>query len=480
MRAGLRDRRPERGVSEPAEEEIERWRRRYERERKARLEAEEIAERFTRDALHDPLTGLANRALFLDRLQHALESTGRHRLPLAAVLLDLDDFKEINDSYGHSVGDELLCAVARRLTDAVRTVDTVARLGGDEFALVIEDVDEARRDLVIERIKRALDPPFLIQGEARQIRGSFGLALSRGNADTPSDMLRRADLAMYAAKREGATGHAVFETGMHAAMMYRLEMKSSLQRALTEREFQLHYQPVVELSSQRISAMEALVRWTRPGGGVTPPGEFIPLAEETGLIVPLGWWVLEEACRQFMAWRASWRLPELVLHVNFSARQLHDPQADSVVREAIAGSGIPPERLVLELTESCVMEAVEPSRLAMERLTALGLRMGVDDFGTGYSSLSYLQKLPVSVVKIDKSFVDDVAKSKRGAALVRAIIGVGSALDLQVIAEGVEDIGQVGRLRALDCRYAQGYYFSRPLDVEAMTAYLDRLRVPQD
>jgi diguanylate cyclase (GGDEF)-like protein len=460
-----------------AQEEIDRWRRKYERERKARLEAEEIAERFTRDALHDPLTGLANRALYLDRLQHALESTGRHRMPLATVLLDLNDFKEINDSYGHAVGDELLCAVARRLTDAVRAVDTVARLGGDEFALVIEDVDDARRDLVIERIKRALDAPFLIQGEARQVSGSFGLALSRGNADTPTDMLRRADLAMYAAKREGKAGHAVFETGMHAAMMFRLEMKSSLQRALAESEFQLHYQPVVELASQRLTAMEALVRWTRPGGGVVSPGEFIPLAEETGLIVPLGWWVLEEACRRFMAWpQVTLKFPQLVLHVNLSARQLHDPEAAAVVQNALTRAGMAPARLVLELTESSVMEAVEPSRIAMEKLTALGLRMGVDDFGTGYSSLSYLQKLPVSVVKIDKSFVDDVAKSKRGAALVRAIIGVGSALDLQEIAEGVEDIGQVGRLRALDCRYAQGYYFSRPLDAEAMTAYLDAAR----
>ncbi|HEU4517483.1 MAG TPA: diguanylate cyclase, partial [Steroidobacteraceae bacterium] len=259
-----------------AQEEIDRWRRKYERERKARLEAEEIAERFTRDALHDPLTGLANRALFLDRLQHALESTGRHRMPLATVLLDLNGFKEINDSYGHAVGDELLCAVARRLTDAVRNVDTVARLGGDEFALVIEDVDDVRRDLVVERIKHALDAPFLIQGEARQMSASFGLALSRGNADTPADMLRRADMAMYAAKREGKAGHAVFETGMHAAMLFRLEMKSSLQRALSEREFQLHYQPVVELATQRLTAMEALVRWTRPGGGVVSPGEFIP------------------------------------------------------------------------------------------------------------------------------------------------------------------------------------------------------------
>ena len=457
------------------QEEIDRWRRKYERERNARLQAEEIAERFTRDALHDPLTGLANRALFLDRLQHALDSTGRHNLPLATVLLDLNGFKEINDNYGHAVGDELLCAVARRLTDSVRSIDTVARLGGDEFAMVIEDVNEQRRELVVERVKRALDAPFLLQGEPRQITGSFGLAFSRGNQDTPTEMLRRADLAMYAAKREGKTGHAVFETGMHAAMVYRFELKSSLQRALAEREFRLYYQPVIEMFTGKVTAMEALIRWIRADGAVVSPGEFIPLAEQTGLIVPMGWWVLEEACRQFVEWQQAPR-PPMSLHVNLSVRQLHDPDAATIVRETLGRTGMPPDRLVLELTESSVMEDVISSQVAMEVLTALGLRMGVDDFGTGYSSLSYLQKLPVTVLKIDKSFVDDVATSKRGAALVRAIIGVGSALDLQVVAEGVEDVGQVGRLRALDCRYAQGYYFSRPLDVKAMTEYLDTPR----
>jgi diguanylate cyclase (GGDEF)-like protein len=455
------------------ESEIDRWRRKYERERKARLEAEAIAERFTRDALHDPLTGLANRSLFLDRLQHALASTGRHRAPLATIVLDLDGFKEINDSYGHAVGDELLCAVANRLTETVRSIDTVARLGGDEFAIVIEDIQEDEKEIVIERIKRAIAAPFLIQGQPRQVGGSIGIALSRGNVDGPNDMLRRADMAMYAAKREGRTGHAVFETGMHTAMLFRLEMKTDLQRALAEREFALHYQPVVELPGGRIRAMEALVRWNRPGGGLVPPGEFIALAEETGMIVPLGWWVLEESCRQLAAWRAQTLQHGLLsLHVNLSARQLHDPYAAARVQDALLASGLPADSLVLELTESSVMRDVEASLVAMQKLTSLGVAMGIDDFGTGYSSLSYLQKLPVSVLKIDKSFVDQVAKGKQGAALVRAIIGVGQALELKVVAEGVEDVGQVGRLQALNCRLAQGYYFSRPLDSEAMEAYL--------
>jgi diguanylate cyclase (GGDEF)-like protein len=453
-------------------QEVERWRRRYERERKARQQAEDIAERFTRDALHDPLTGLANRALFLDRLQHALGATGRHRMPLATIVLDLDGFKEINDSYGHSVGDELLCAVAQRLADAVRSIDTVARLGGDEFAIVVEDVDAANREMVIERIKRALAAPFLIHGLPRQISGSFGMALSRGNIDTPSDLLRRADMAMYAAKREGKVGHAVFETGMHTAMIFRLEMKSALQRALEHREFVLHYQPVVELAAGRTTGMEALVRWNRPDGGIVPPGEFIPLAEETGMIVPLGWWVLEEACQQFSQWQA--KQLELTLHVNLSPRQLHDPEATAKVSAALSAAGLSAGCLVLELTEGSIMQDVELSRVAMENLTALGVRMSIDDFGTGYSSLSYLQKLPVSVLKIDKSFVDQVAENKQGAALVRAIVGVGAALELVVIAEGVERVEQVGRLQALNCRFAQGFYFSRPLDAAAMSAFLGK------
>jgi diguanylate cyclase (GGDEF)-like protein len=289
-------------MDDAVRDEIDRWRRKYERERNARLQAETIAERFTRDALHDPLTGLANRALFLDRLQHALSATGRHRAPLATIVLDLDGFKEINDSYGHSVGDELLCAVAKRLTDAVRSVDTVARLGGDEFALVIEDVDDAGKEIAIERVKRALAAPFLIQGQPRQIGGSFGMVLSRGNIDSPDDLLRRADMAMYEAKRKGKYGHVIFETGMHTAMVFRLEMKSALERALGQREFVLHYQPIVELANGRITGMEALIRWNRPDGRIVGPAEFIPLAEETGMIVPLGWWVLDESCRQFSSW----------------------------------------------------------------------------------------------------------------------------------------------------------------------------------
>jgi diguanylate cyclase (GGDEF)-like protein len=460
-------------MDDAVRDEIDRWRRKYERERNARLQAETIAERFTRDALHDPLTGLANRALFLDRLQHALSATGRHRAPLATIVLDLDGFKEINDSYGHSVGDELLCAVAKRLTDAVRSVDTVARLGGDEFALVIEDVDDAGKEIAIERVKRALAAPFLIQGQPRQIGGSFGMVLSRGNIDSPDDLLRRADMAMYEAKRKGKYGHVIFETGMHTAMVFRLEMKSALERALGQREFVLHYQPIVELANGRITGMEALIRWNRPDGRIVGPAEFIPLAEETRMIVPLGWWVLDESCRQFSSWLPKRPKPgDLTLHVNLSPQQLHDPQANAKVLEALGRSGVPAECLVLELTETSIMQDVESSLAAMAKLTELGIRTSIDDFGTGYSSLSYLQKLPVSVLKIDKSFIDTVAESKEGAALVRAIVGVGAALELQVIAEGVERLEQVGRLQALNCRYAQGYFFSRALDVAAMGGFL--------
>jgi EAL domain-containing protein (putative c-di-GMP-specific phosphodiesterase class I) len=299
------------------------------------------------------------------------------------------------------------------------------------------------------------------------------MVLSRGNIDTPDAMLRRADMAMYAAKRKGKFGHVIFETGMHTAMVFRLEMKSALERALEQREFILHYQPIVELANGRITGMEALIRWNRPDGGIVGPIEFIPLAEETGMIVPLGWWVLDESCRQFSEWLAKVSNPgDLTLHVNLSPQQLHDPQATAKVLHALSDSRVPAERLVLELTETSIMQDVESSLAAMAKLTALGIRTSIDDFGTGYSSLSYLQKLPVSVLKIDKSFIDTVAESKEGAALVRAIVGVGAALELQVIAEGVERLEQVGRLQALNCRYAQGYFFSRPLDVAAMDGFL--------
>jgi diguanylate cyclase (GGDEF)-like protein len=415
--------------------------------------------------------------MFLYRLQHALGATGRHRMPLATVVLDLDGFKEINDSYGHSVGDELLCAVAKRLTDAVRSIDTVARLGGDEFAIVVEDVDEANREMVIERIKRALAAPFLIHGLPRQIGGSFGMALSRGNIDTPNDLLRRADMAMYAAKREGKVGHAVFETGMHTAMVFRLEMKSALQRALEHREFVLHYQPVIELPSGRTTGMEALVRWNRPDGGIVPPGEFIPLAEETGMIVPLGWWVLEEACRQFGQWQA--KQPELTLHVNLSPRQLHDPEATAKVSGALSASGLSADCLVLELTESSIMQEVEASLAAMEKLTALGVRISIDDFGTGLASLSYLKRLPIDQLKIDISFIRDILHDPSDAQIVKAIINLGHSLDLEVVAEGVEDLAQRDFLAASGCDLMQGFLFAPPMDSVAHLNYLQRQSSPR-
>lgn len=450
----------------------ERMRRRYERERKARLQAEAIAERCIRAAAHDPLTGLPNRALFMERLDHVLTGRARKRGSFGVLLLDLDGFKEINDSLGHAAGDELLCAVAKRLTEAVQSFDTVARLGGDEFAILIKNAAGAGHSEIAQRITAALAEPIVLQGQRRSISASLGMVVCRG-VDTPRELLRKADVAMYSARRQGKSRCAVFETGMYTAMAERLQMKSDLQRALDHGEFVVHYQPIVELPRHRLASIEALVRWTRPGGGCIHPNEFIPLAEETGLIAPLGWWVLETSCRQFHQWRQAHSAgADLTLSVNFSAQQLHDSQAAARVLHVLNEAQLPPECVVLELTESGVMKDIESSLIALRKLTALGVRLAIDDFGAGYSSLGYVQKLPATVLKIDKSLVDRVADGVEGAALVQAVVSFCSALGLKVIAEGVEREAQALRLQSLGCSYAQGHYFSRPLDPTAMDIWL--------
>jgi diguanylate cyclase (GGDEF)-like protein len=455
--------------------EIARLRRKWERERRARLQAEELAERFTRDALHDSLTGLANRALFQDRVEQSLSVSRRHARPIAILLLDLDGFKTINDSLGHNAGDQLLIGVAQRLLASLRSVDTAARLSGDEFAILVDEADTSRAKKVAERILGALRDPFEVGDRQVTVTGSIGIAASDLGKESSEELLRGADTAMYFAKGRGKAGYAVFEPALHVAALERLELKTDLERALENREFIVHYQPVVDLHTGCPVGMEALVRWAHPTRGLVAPDSFISLAEETGLIAPIGWWVLEQACRQTAAWQKQYpERSQLRVCVNLAMIQLHEPEVVEEVARALESTGLPPSALVLEVTESGLMKDPDWTVARLQDLKSLGIRLAIDDFGTGYSSLTYLQRFPIDILKVDKSFVDGVDGQPEEAALAHAITKLGSVLSLQVVAEGVERPQQVLELRALGCQFAQGFYFARPLDVESVEQLLEK------
>jgi diguanylate cyclase (GGDEF)-like protein/PAS domain S-box-containing protein len=420
------------------------------------LEAE-----LARQAFHDPLTGLANRALFTDRVGHALARRGTN----AAVLFcDLDDFKHVNDTLGHQVGDRVLRVVAERLRGCVRAADTVARLGGDEFAVFLEDelsVDEA--DELAERIIEAVGESLTVAGRQHRVRCSIGIA-GVAEAASADELLRNADVAMYAAKSAGKCTFARYEPQMHTALLDRLSLTEDLSDALRRSEFRVHYQPLVELAGGRAVGVEALARWDHPRRGAVPPAEFIPLAEETGLIVELGEVILVEACRQATRWAAeSHELGALTMNVNVSARQLQDPELPGRVRRALRESGLAAERLVLEVTESVLMTDADASRVALAALRALGVRIAIDDFGTGYSSLGYLERIPVDQIKVDRIFIEGIDRPDGEAPLLQAILEIGRLMGLEVTAEGVERAGQARFLREAGVTLAQGYYFSRPL-----------------
>jgi diguanylate cyclase (GGDEF)-like protein/PAS domain S-box-containing protein len=428
-----------------------------------RLEAELINQ-----ALHDPLTGLANRTLLLDRMTHALDRSARSASPMTMLFLDLDGFKRVNDSLGHSGGDKLLVAVAERLRGFIRPDDTIARIGGDEFAVLLEDTGAEVATQIAERLGRELAVPFAVGGREILSRASIGIATgSHGRA--AEELLRDADLAMYIAKRQGKGGQAVFEGAMHTAALERLELEADLSRALAAGEIVIYYQPVIRLADGALTGMEALVRWNRPGHGLVSPAAFIPVAEETGVITAMGRWVLDEACSQLVKWQGDHGLsPAPHLSVNLSARQLEDPDLRRHVEAALSSSGLDPRRLVLEITESAFME--EPGRVVeqLHILKQLGIRLAIDDFGTGYSSLSYLRRFPVDVLKIDKAFVGALAGGPEDAALAHAIIRLADTLDLRTVAEGIETTEQLAELRRLNCEFGQGYLFARPLPSEAM------------
>ena len=427
-------------------------------------ERKELEEKLAHQAFHDPLTDLPNRSLFLDRVGHALKRAKRRGDEVAVLFMDLDNFKVINDSLGHEVGDELLVAVAGRLSACLRPADTAARLGGDEFVVLLEDVEdpeEATR--VAVRIENALRAPFYAGGHDLFVTTSVGVALGGGGEESASDLLRNADLAMYRAKDAGKNSHAVFEPGMNEKALKRLGMEADLRRALEKDEFRVYYQPEVSVRTGRIMAQEALVRWEHPERGLVPPADFIPLAEETGLIVPLGRWVLEQACEQLAEWQKLYPGdPLLEMSVNLSVAQFKRPDLGASVAEVLRRTGLDPRTLTLEITESMMVEDVGAALATLQELKALGVKIAVDDFGTGYSSLSYLKRFPVDYLKIDRSFVEGLGCDPKDEGIVVASIELAHALKLEAIAEGVETEEQLERLRALGCDLAQGFYFQRP------------------
>ena len=425
------------------------------------------------EAFHDSLTGLPNRALFLDRLQHALDVAARRQTELCVLFVDLDRFKAVNDSIGHAAGDELLRAVAERLSECTRAADTAARFGGDEFAVLLEDDGRGvHPDAVADRIIAAMRRPFDVEGKEVFIGATVGIAHARDASLGPDELLRNADLAMYRAKKAGGNRAATYETAMRTALLARIELEADLRHALERDELSLVYQPVVELESGRTVGVEALARWAHPTRGMIAPLTFIPVAEEIGVIGAIGRWVLREACRQLAAWRRL--APELVLNVNLSAVQLRDDRLAGDVEQALRAHGLPGAALTLEITESMLLSGDEDTAARLRRLKALGLSIAVDDFGTGYSSLSYLKQFPVDALKIDKSFVDTVARSTADSALARTIVELGRGMRLETIAEGIETVEQLERLRMLDCELGQGYHFSVPLDGAELTAYLEQ------
>ncbi|MHB8691521.1 MAG: putative bifunctional diguanylate cyclase/phosphodiesterase [Solirubrobacteraceae bacterium] len=423
-------------------------------------------------AFHDSLTGLANRSLFENRLSHALAIADRSRQGFAVLFLDLDDFKTINDSLGHSHGDELLRAVGARLRSTLRSSDTAARLGGDEFGILIELVnDEQEAREVATRLREGLAVPFAIDGRDLRVTASMGLALW-GGVGGVEDLLRNADMAMYAAKADGKAGIRAFEPSMHRRLVERLELTGELRTALDEQQFELDYQPIVELDSRRIVGVEALVRWRHPRRSRLAPGQFIGLAEETGLIVGLGDWVLQSACTQARAWQLAFPDQPLQLSVNVSTRQLNEPGFIERVGEVLAATELPPARLTLEITEGLLLGERDEVISQLDRLKALGLRVAVDDFGTGYSSLSHLRHLPIDILKIDKSFIDGIDRDPDKSRLVRGIVNLGGSLQLDVIAEGIEQQAQADEFANMNLRLAQGFLFFRPLSPIAIELLL--------
>jgi diguanylate cyclase (GGDEF)-like protein len=426
--------------------------------------------------VHDPLTGLPNRALLLDRLDSALARSRRHADTVAVLFLDLDRFKVVNDSLGHIAGDQLLIELARRLELCLRPGDTVARLGGDEFTILLDEIhDVGRAEQVSERIHKSLEAPFGVGGQEVYVTVSIGIAVSASGLERSEDLLRDADTAMYRAKSLGRGRHQVFDQDMRTTALEQLRIETDLRHALERRELRLVYQPILSFPGERITGFEALARWRHPQRGLVMPEEFIPVAEETGLILPIGRWVLDQACRQLRRWQEEFAAAEpLMVSVNLSPRQFSHPDLVSQVERALEASGLDPRHLELEITESVFISNPEPAIQVLDRLRGMGVQVCVDDFGTGYSSLAYLSHFKIDTLKIDRSFVSRIDREHRQSELVQAIINMALDLKIEVVAEGVETSHQLAMLKSMRCPFMQGFCFGKPLPPRQASALLRR------
>ena len=428
-------------------------------------ERKAFQDRLEQQALHDALTGLPNRVLFADRVTHALARSGRNRDLVAVLFLDLDDFKLVNDSFGHKAGDSLLQAVAREIQTGLRPGDTVARLGGDEFTILLEGLRQAgEAELIAERIAAELKQPVILDGRPVVPSASIGIATSSNGDGAADDLLRNADVAMYAAKSEGKSRWVMFDESMKTLAWERMALELDLRRALTQGEFRVFYQPIVDLGSGRVREVEALIRWQHPDRGLLPPSAFMTLAESTGMIVPMGGWVLREACRQLRAWQDLYgELAPGRVCVNLAARQFQQAKLVEQVETILRETGLGPTALTLEITETVMMQDPEGARKLLNELRDLGVQIAVDDFGTGYSSLNYLRQFPIDVLKIDRSFVTGLNENVQNTAIVRAVVSLAKTLNLKVVGEGIEEADQATTLRDLGCELGQGYLFAKPL-----------------
>ncbi|MDJ0556805.1 MAG: EAL domain-containing protein [Microcoleaceae cyanobacterium MO_207.B10] len=428
-------------------------------------------EKLLYDAFHDSLTKLPNRALFMDRLSHAFARYKRHSQEhFAVIFIDLDRFKVVNDSLGHLAGDKLILEVANRLKKDMRYDDTIARMGGDEFAILLEYVkSEENSQYVAERIQKLLQLPFTINNQEVYTSASIGIALANKDYKYPEDILRDADTALYRAKTLGKARQEVFDISMYADNLAQLKLEIDLRQALKKNELELYYQPIIDLKTGLISGFEALLRWKHPERGIVSPVDFIPISEETGLIIPIGWWTLQQACQQTYHWQQQFPHYHLTMSVNLSGRQFSQDELVNQVQEILSLTNLDPHNLKLEITETTIMENEAIVMNILSNLKRLNVQLNIDDFGTGYSSLSRLQNFPIDTLKIDRSFVMRMDKESENLEITKAILSMASSLGIDVIAEGVETAEQLSLLRNLECKYGQGYFFSKPVDSEKAT-----------